>query len=85
MLAEVRNVFDRHGVTWAPYRTVREAVERPPTARRRTRCSRWWSQPGVGSYRDAGIAAELRPAGTGAGAARAVLSERDEILLGIWA
>ncbi|MFO1146054.1 MAG: 2-methylfumaryl-CoA isomerase [Rhodospirillales bacterium] len=50
MLAEVRNVFDRHGVTWAPYRTVREAVEHDPDCSAQNPMFAMVEQPGVGSY-----------------------------------
>ena len=50
MLAEVRSVFNRHGVTWAPYRTVREAVEHDPDCSAQNPMFAMVEQPGVGEY-----------------------------------
>ncbi len=50
MLAEVRSVFNSHGVTWAPYRTVREAVEHDPDCSPKNPMFAMVEQPGIGSY-----------------------------------
>lgn len=51
-LAQVRSIFDEHGVCWGPYQTFRELVERDP--RVRPDINPMWAdveQPGIGTYR----------------------------------
>ncbi len=50
LLAEVRLLFDEAGVTWAPYRTVRETVEHDPDCSADNPMFSMVEQPGIGSY-----------------------------------
>ena len=50
MLAEVRKVFDKHSVTWSPYRTVRETIEHDPDCSTQNPMFAMIDQPGIGSY-----------------------------------
>ncbi len=50
LLAEVRRLFDDASVTWAPYRTVREAVEHDPDCSEDNPLFSMVDQPGIGSY-----------------------------------
>lgn len=50
MLTEVRHLFDRGGVTWAPYRSVRETVEHDPDCSAANPMFTEVEQPGIGSY-----------------------------------
>lgn len=50
-LAEVREVFDRHGVTWGPYQTFRQAVVEDPRCSPANPMFAEVEQPGIGTYR----------------------------------
>jgi len=50
MLAEIRRVFDMHGVTWAPYRSVRETIEHDPDCSLDNPMFAMVDQPGIGAY-----------------------------------
>lgn len=50
MLAEVRALFEQSGVTWAPYRTVREVIEHDPDCSPDNPMFRLVDQPGIGAY-----------------------------------
>ncbi|HEY8200866.1 MAG TPA: CoA transferase [Actinomycetota bacterium] len=50
-LAEVREVFDRHGVTWGPYQTFRQALEEDPRCSPANPMFADVEQPGIGTYR----------------------------------
>ncbi len=50
LLAEVRLLFDQAGVTWAPYRSVRETVEHDPDCSEANPMFSMVEQPGIGSY-----------------------------------
>jgi 2-methylfumaryl-CoA isomerase len=50
MLAEIRKIFDAHGVCWAPYRTIREVVEKDPDCSPKNPMFRLVDQPGIGTY-----------------------------------
>jgi 2-methylfumaryl-CoA isomerase len=50
MLTEVRRLFDLGGVTWAPYRTVRDTVEHDPDCSTANPMFSLVEQPEVGSY-----------------------------------
>lgn len=50
MLAEIRKLFDEHGVTWAPYRTVRETVEHDPDLSDDNPMFQMVEQPEIGTY-----------------------------------
>jgi 2-methylfumaryl-CoA isomerase len=50
-LAEVREAFDRHGVTWGPYQTFRQALNDDPRASTANPLFTEVEQPGIGTYR----------------------------------
>jgi 2-methylfumaryl-CoA isomerase len=50
MLGEVREAFDKHRVSWAPYRTLRQVVENDPECSTENPMFSWVEQPGIGSY-----------------------------------
>jgi 2-methylfumaryl-CoA isomerase len=50
LLAEVRHQFDTGGVTWAPYRTVRETVEHDPDCSTANPMFALVEQPEVGTF-----------------------------------
>jgi 2-methylfumaryl-CoA isomerase len=49
-LAEVRETFDRHGVSWGPYQTFTELVERDPRCSTANPMFAQIEQPGIGTY-----------------------------------
>lgn len=49
-LAEVAAVFNTHRVTWAPYRTMREALEQDPDCSLDNPLLNMVEQPGIGRY-----------------------------------
>jgi 2-methylfumaryl-CoA isomerase len=49
-LDEVRETFDRHGVSWGPYQTFTELVERDPRCSTANPMFSEVEQPGIGSY-----------------------------------
>jgi 2-methylfumaryl-CoA isomerase len=50
MKAEIREVFEAHGVCWGPYRTIREVVEKDPECSEQNPMFRAVEQPGIGTY-----------------------------------
>jgi 2-methylfumaryl-CoA isomerase len=50
-MAQLREIFDRHGVSWGPYQTFRELVERDPRASTENPMFEDVEQPGIGTYR----------------------------------
>jgi 2-methylfumaryl-CoA isomerase len=50
LLAEIRKVFDRNRVSWAPYRTIREVVEKDPDCSPDNPLFALVEQPGIGTY-----------------------------------
>jgi len=50
MLAEIRKIFDEKRVCWAPYRTIREVVEKEPDCSERNPMFSMVEQPGIGTY-----------------------------------
>jgi 2-methylfumaryl-CoA isomerase len=50
MLSEVRRLFDQHNVTWAPYRSVRDAIEHDPDCSTQNPMFSMIEQPGIGTY-----------------------------------
>ena len=50
MLAEIRKLFDAHRVCWAPYRTIREVVEKDPDCSPDNPMFAPVEQPGIGTY-----------------------------------
>jgi 2-methylfumaryl-CoA isomerase len=49
-LAEVRETFDHHGVSWGPYQTFTELVERDPRCSPANPMFAPVEQPGIGTY-----------------------------------
>jgi 2-methylfumaryl-CoA isomerase len=50
MLSEVRHLFDEAGVTWAPYRTVRDTIDHDPDCSTDNPMFSMVEQPDVGRY-----------------------------------
>ena len=50
MLAEVRQIFDQNGVTWAQYRSVRETVDQDTDCSTDNPMFSMVEQPGIGRY-----------------------------------
>ena len=50
MLAEIRAIFDEHGVCWSPYRTIRTVVEKDPDCSPANPMFEMVDQPGIGTY-----------------------------------
>jgi 2-methylfumaryl-CoA isomerase len=50
MLAEIRKIFDENRVCWAPYRTIRQVVEKDPDCSPANPLFEMVEQPGIGSY-----------------------------------
>lgn len=50
MLAEIRKKFNENGVCWAPYRTIRQLVERDPDCSPANPMFEMVEQPGIGTY-----------------------------------
>jgi 2-methylfumaryl-CoA isomerase len=50
MLVEIRNIFNKHNITWAPYRTVRETIEHDPDCSTQNPMFGMVEQPGIGTY-----------------------------------
>jgi 2-methylfumaryl-CoA isomerase len=66
-LAEVREVFDRHGVSWGPYQTFRQAVEEDPRLSPANPMFADVEQPGIGTYRVPASPLVFEQAGSPAG------------------
>lgn len=49
-MAEIGEIFDRHGVSWGPYRTFRQAVEEDPRCSTDNPMFEQLEQPGIGTY-----------------------------------
>ena len=49
-LSEIRRIFDAHSVCWAPYRTIREVVEKDPDCSTENPMFAVVEQPGIGAY-----------------------------------
>ena len=49
-VAELRELFDRHGVSWAPYQTFTQLVEEDPRCSPANPMCEEVEQPGIGSY-----------------------------------
>jgi 2-methylfumaryl-CoA isomerase len=50
MLSEVEVLFDHHKVCWAPYRTIRDVVEKDPDCSTQNPMFSMLDHPGVGTY-----------------------------------
>ena len=49
-MAEIGEIFDRHGVSWGPYYTFREAVNEDPRCSTANPMFEQLEQPGIGTY-----------------------------------
>jgi 2-methylfumaryl-CoA isomerase len=47
---EIGEIFDRHGVSWGPYQTFREAVNEDPRCSTANPMFEELEQPGIGTY-----------------------------------
>ncbi len=72
-LAEIREIWDRHGVCWGPYQSFRQLVDEDPRCSVANPMFAEVDQPGIGTLPGAGLAVGLhrsrpwrRPPGTGA-------------------
>ncbi len=50
MKAEIRKIFDKHQVTWAPYKTARKAIEDDPDCSTKNPLFSMVKDPGIGKY-----------------------------------
>jgi 2-methylfumaryl-CoA isomerase len=50
-MAELKEIFEEHGVAWGPYQTFTELVEHDPRASTENPMFREVEQPGIGTYR----------------------------------
>lgn len=83
MLAEVRRVFDQHGVTWAPYRTMRETIEHDADCSAQNPMFAMLEQPDIGSYLMPGSPLDFTALDRFPAKRAPILGEHtDEILLG---
>lgn len=84
MLAEIRHIFDEHGVTWAPYRSVRDTIEHDPDCSTQNPMFSMVEQPGIGTYLTPGSPLAFADADRLPARRAPVLGEHtDEILLDI--
>jgi 2-methylfumaryl-CoA isomerase len=84
MLAEIRKIFDAHRVCWAPYRTIREVVEKDPDCSPANPMFSMVEQPGVGTYLMPGSPLDFGAVPRLEARRAPVLGEHtDEILLGV--
>jgi 2-methylfumaryl-CoA isomerase len=84
MLAEIRRIFDANRVCWAPYRTIREVVEKDPDCSPDNPLFAMVEQPGIGTYPIPGSPVHFGDAGDVAPTRAPVLGEHtDEILLDV--
>ena len=83
MLAEVRRIFDQHGVTWAPYRTMRETIEHDADCSAQNPMFAMLDQPDIGSYLMPGSPLDFTALDRFPAKRAPILGEHtDEILLG---
>jgi 2-methylfumaryl-CoA isomerase len=84
LLAEIRTLFDAHGVCWTPYRTIREVVEKEPDCSPENPMFRMVEQPGIGTYLMPGSPLDFGAAPRIPAARAPLLGEHtDEILSGV--
>jgi 2-methylfumaryl-CoA isomerase len=50
MLVEIRKIFAKYNITWAPYRSVRETIEHDPDCSTQNPLFGMVEQPGIGTY-----------------------------------
>jgi 2-methylfumaryl-CoA isomerase len=83
-LAEVREIFDRHGVSWGPYQTFTELVERDPRCSTVNPMFSEVEQPDIGTYLMPGAPIAFSSAERLAAMPAPLLGEHtDEILAGV--
>jgi 2-methylfumaryl-CoA isomerase len=84
MLTEIRKVFDANRVCWAPYRTIREVVEKDPDCSPANPMFSMVEQPGVGTYLMPGSPIDFGAVPRLEARRAPLLGEHtDEILLGV--
>ena len=84
MLSEIRRVFDAHRVCWAPYRTIREVVEKDRDCSPDNPMFAMVEQPGIGTYLMPGSPIEFGALDRLPPKRAPMLGEHtDEILLGV--
>lgn len=80
-LAQIRPVFDQHGVCWGPYQTFRQLVDEDPRFTEANPLVRTIDQPGIGRIRVAGLPAEYASrADRGIGPAPRLGQHTEEVL-----
>ena len=83
-LEEISSVFDRHGVCWGPYRTVREALKKDPRISETNPVFARIDTPGVGSHLAAGTPIRIADALRGPIEPAPMLGQHtDQILLDV--
>jgi 2-methylfumaryl-CoA isomerase len=80
-LAELREVLDRHGVSWGPYQTFTQLVEEDPRCSPANPMFEEVEQPGIGSYLMPGSPLEFSGAERLAPAPAPVLGEHTDVVL----
>ncbi len=83
-LKELRDIFDQHGVSWGPYQTFTELVERDPRCSTMNPMFAEVEQPGIGTYLMPGSPLAFSGAERLAPARAPLLGEHtDEVLAGV--
>jgi 2-methylfumaryl-CoA isomerase len=83
-LAEVGEIFDRHGVSWGPYQTFTQLVEEDPRCSTQNPMFAEVDQPGIGSYLMPGSPLAFSDAERLPAAPAPTLGEHtDEVLAGV--
>jgi 2-methylfumaryl-CoA isomerase len=84
MLNEIRRIFDQRGVCWAPYRTIREVVEKDPDCSPENPLFAMVEQPGIGTYLMPGSPVSFGAVARSTPTRAPLLGEHtDDILLGV--
>ena len=84
LLSEIAGIFNQHRVTWAPYHSVRHAIERDPDCSTQNPMFAMVDEPGIGSYLMPGSPLDFGAVGRLPATRAPLLGEHtDEILLDI--
>ena len=84
LLSEIAGIFNQHRVTWAPYHSVRHAIERDPDCSTQNPMFAMVDEPGIGSYLMPGSPLDFGAVGRLPVTRAPLLGEHtDEILLDI--
>ncbi len=84
LLSEIAGIFNQHRVTWAPYHSVRHAIERDPDCSTENPMFAMVDEPGIGSYLMPGSPLDFGAVGRLPVTRAPLLGEHtDEILLDI--